>query len=177
MHIDEKQFQKFQNEEMTSEELLSFLEHLDNCEFCMEQMLHQSETSVTPAPAYLKEQILHKAASPEVQAAKTTVKASRKMQMFYFSLRTAVGVLTALFLLFSIGTANFSPVPSGLPDRVQQSEQLHKTRQQEISRYRKREENHLYDFTQNIGKGITERTGSVTDYLNTFSKKLLNGGN
>ena len=36
MHLDEKKLKKFQNNEMDTNDMLAFLEHLDTCDFCLE---------------------------------------------------------------------------------------------------------------------------------------------
>lgn len=168
MHIDDKELNNFHNETMDSETLRAFLEHLENCDFCLDQMIHQEEEKCIAAPSYLKEQILNKASSPEVQVAKAASETSRKMQMLYYSLQTAAGVLAALFLLFSIGSIEL-PIPSSHSEYNAQAENTQETTS-------KQRGNRLYDFTKDIGQTITDNTGFVTDYLNEFSNKLLNGG-
>lgn len=160
MHIDDKKLNTFQDGTLDSQNMIAFLEHLDHCDFCLNQMIQQEEVPRITAPSYLKEQILSKASSPEVQVVKAASETSRKMQLLYFSLHTAIGVLAALFLLFCIGTTDFSLIKH---DHIIQTE-----RNQEITK--KWQGNQLYDFTQGIGQGITNNTSSVTHYLNNIFK-------
>ena len=67
MHIPQDKLQKFQDGAMNTVELIHFLEHIELCDFCLEQLLQDEETSSEHAPAYLQDIILKKAASPVVQ--------------------------------------------------------------------------------------------------------------
>ena len=59
MHLDEKALEKFQNEEMNARKMTAFLEHIDNCDFCLEKMLEKEDAAPTiSAPLYLKGEIL-----------------------------------------------------------------------------------------------------------------------
>ena len=81
--------------------MIAFLEHLDQCDFCLDQMIEEEiRNTDQPAPDYLAEQILNRAAAPDVQAAKAVRTTSRKMQLFYYGLRTATGMIAALFSSF-----------------------------------------------------------------------------
>ena len=83
MHLDEKKLKKFQNNEMDTNDMLAFLEHLDTCDFCLEQMLDMEDAHpAVSTPIYLKEEILSRAASPEIQAQKALRSTSHKMQLF-----------------------------------------------------------------------------------------------
>lgn len=164
MHISEKEKKNFQAGYMTTEETIAFLEHLDNCDFCLEQLVQEEEQHFTVTPAYLKEQILQTALSPEVQVTKAVRTTSHRMQTFYYSLRTALGVAAALFLLFSIDQVEFSPHPRSLDIKTE-------------APVTQRSGNRLYDLSQKVGQRLTGSTTAVTDYLNDFSSKLFNGGN
>ena len=68
MHIPQDELQKFQNGTMDTEEMIHFLEHMEHCDFCLDQLLQDEETDSAPAPSYLQEEIMKKASSPEVTA-------------------------------------------------------------------------------------------------------------
>ena len=104
MHVREKSLNKITDSDTVStEEMIAYLEHLDQCDFCLDQMIEEEiRNTDQPAPDYLAEQILNRAAAPDVQAAKAVRTTSRKMQLFYYGLRTATGMIAALFLLFVI---------------------------------------------------------------------------
>ena len=60
MHIPQDELQKFQDGTMNTDEMIHFLEHIDQCDFCLEQLLQDEETSSEHAPAYLQDKILHR---------------------------------------------------------------------------------------------------------------------
>ena len=102
MHINKKDLIEFDNGNMNTQEVIEFLSHLDHCDFCLDQMMEQEDSSTDTAPAYLMEQILDKADSGEVQLARAANQASRKIRLLHYSLQTAAGVMVALLLLFRI---------------------------------------------------------------------------
>ena len=52
MHINNNDLEKFQNDVMNTDEMISFLEHLDQCDYCLEQLIEHSEQDTqTVAPA------------------------------------------------------------------------------------------------------------------------------
>ena len=91
MHINKKDLIEFDNGNMNTQEVIEFLSHLDHCDFCLDQMMEQEDSSTDTAPPYLMEQILNKADSGEVQLARAANKASRKIQLLHYSLQTAAG--------------------------------------------------------------------------------------
>ena len=66
MHINKKGLIEFDNGNMNTQEVIEFLSHLDHCDFCLDQMMEQEDSSTDTAPSYLMEQILDKADSGEV---------------------------------------------------------------------------------------------------------------
>ena len=94
MHINKKDLIEFDNGNMNTQEVIEFLSHLDHCDFCLDQMMEQEDSSTDTAPAYLMEQILDKADSGEVQLARAANQASRKIRLLHYSLQTAAGVQT-----------------------------------------------------------------------------------
>ena len=95
MHINKKDLIEFDNGNMNTQEVIEFLSHLDHCDFCLDQMMEQEDSSTDTAPSYLMEQILDKADSGEVQLARAANKASRKIRLLHYSLQTAGAVRTA----------------------------------------------------------------------------------
>ena len=163
MHIDKKDLIKFDNGNMNTQEIIEFLSHLDHCDFCLDQMMEQEDSSTDTAPSYLMEQILAKADSGEVQLARAANKASRKMQLLHYSLQTVAGVIVALLLLFSIPNLNFTS--------------LHQYTSSQIDKTLPEHENgRLYQFTRELGQNIGDGTSSFITYISDFSSKLMNGG-
>ena len=97
MHIPQDELQKFQDGTMNTGEMIYFLEHIDQCDFCLEQLLQDEETSSEHAPAYLQDKILKKAASPEVQTSRKIHETAYWMKLLCTGLRTAVGMGVALY--------------------------------------------------------------------------------
>ena len=86
MHIDNNDLKKFQSDTMNTEDMIAFLEHIDQCDYCLEQLMeNEAHNTQSIAPAYMKETIMQRALAPDVQA-------------------------LALIMLFSLGQAElFSP--------------------------------------------------------------------
>lgn len=169
MHIEEDSIKNFSgHDSMDTEEMIAFLEHLDQCDFCLSKMLEEeSLNSEISAPDYLTEQILQRAAAPDVQASRAIRSTSRKMQLFYYGLRTAAGVIAALFLLFTVQQVDFSALPV-----FSQSQPLEYT----IKTEQKRSSKSFRDLTENISWGFSRGSDAVMDYIGSFSNKILNGG-
>lgn len=161
MHITEKNKEAFKNSNMKTDDTIVFLEHLNNCDFCLQKLIeNEEEYSAVSAPSYLKDQILKAASSPEVQAAKAVKNTSYHIQRILFSLRTTAGVIMALILLFSIGQTDFSTFyPSDLPKA--------KYRQTESDN---RNPNYLNDFSQQFSRGLSAGTDKFIKSLNGFFK-------
>ena len=164
MHIDDNTLEKFQNNQMDTNDMIAFLEHLDKCDYCMEQMLDRETTDSPIAPPdYLKDQILARSSSLDVKAEKSVSETAHRMRLFYEGLHTAVGVLAALFLLFCIGQtdfASFGARQSSVPVQVQPLE---------LS-------GHLREFSRNINEGLSNSSAAIRNYLNDISNKIAIGG-
>lgn len=166
MHIHKEELDSFENNSLNTQDMIAFLEHLDTCDFCLEQLIQEESVNCIQAPVYLKKQIMKKAASPEIQASRAAAAASCRMRLFYHGLQTAFGIMAALFLLLCSGNIDLSirhqnpPVP------------IECVREPETPEHR----NQLYDFTRSIGIEISKSTDTFTKYLNEISNKILNGG-
>lgn len=168
MHLDPKDIKCFDSNTMETKEIIAFLEHLDSCDFCLEQIT--SDKILTPdiqAPACLKEQILSRAVQTDVQTAKAVKETSRKMQLFYYSLRTAAGVVAALFLLFTMGSIDLSSLLT--KDPIQIETMVSKPPQ-------KSRPNYLNKFSSHLGRELNKSTSAVSSGLNQITN-FINGGN
>ncbi len=160
MHITEKDKEAFKNSTMTTNQVIAFLEHLDHCSFCLQELAENEEKhSSVSAPAYLKHQILNAASSPEIQASKAVRNTSYRMQRILYSLRTTAGLIMALFLLFSIGQVDFSTLSPALPKS--QSKQTAVNRPSP---------NYLDDFSQQFNRSLSAGTNNFIKSLNEFFK-------
>ena len=153
---------------VSTEEMIAFLEHLDQCDFCLDQMIEEEiRNTDQPAPDYLAEQILNRAAAPDVQAAKAVRTTSRKMQLFYYGLRTATGMIAALFLLFVIQQADLSTFSGvSIPESGKSAIRT------EVSAHPET----LSRLSQNISAELSRSSDKLTGYIRNFSNKILNGG-
>ena len=48
MHLSRDSLDSFQNQTMDTDQMIQFLEHIDQCDFCLEQFMEQ-ETVPTPS--------------------------------------------------------------------------------------------------------------------------------
>lgn len=168
MHIQEKELNEFQNGTMNTEEMIAFLEHLDKCDFCLEQMVHMEEQQKDIlAPDYLKNQILTQAASPKIKAEKTVSYTSHKMHMLYYGLHTAAGVIAALVILFCIGRIDFSEIQTSLVPLTEYEAAIPESFERN---------NYLTTLSNNLGTEISSKSNKLADYLNDFTNKIVNGG-
>mgnify|MGYP000326243848 CR=1 FL=1 len=100
MHIPQDELQKFQDGTMNTDEMIHFLEHMEQCDFCLDELLQNEDAASEYAPSYLQDEILKKAASPEVQASRKIHETAYWMKLLCAGLRTAVGMGVALIMLF-----------------------------------------------------------------------------
>ena len=171
MHISEKAIEQFEQTapadagEMDTAEMIAFLEHLDQCDYCLEAVMQEEERNTQfRAPDYLAEQILARASAPDVQAAKVVRATSRKMQLFYYGLRTAAGVVAALFLLFGVQKIDFSAL-SGYS--------MQKAQEYSVEKRLEQDENVLSRLTSGISSGLSQGSARLSDYLSGFPNRLL----
>ena len=81
MHISQDEKEAFRTDNMPLQNTISFLEHLEQCPYCMEQFLQNQAAEETPAPAYLRQQILEKSVSPGIRMKRTAYHVSQRMQI------------------------------------------------------------------------------------------------
>lgn len=168
MHVSPEEIQRFQEQSMNTEDMISFLEHIDNCNYCLEQMLDFEEDFHIPeAPAYLKEQILSHAATPRIQAEKARHTFSYRLQLFYCGVKTTAGVLMALLLLFSVSNMDFAGLASNFTIQKEHTYTQYLSGQHP---------DYLYQFSQRINQELTDNSEALASYLDDFSSKLFNGG-
>lgn len=91
-HIDKERLQ----DNLTGEELA----HLADCPFCREALLyHVEQHQLIQAPKHLKASVLTRSRQPDIRFIAGTNQVSRRLQLFYFSLKVSAAVLCALTLL------------------------------------------------------------------------------
>lgn len=163
MHIPPDEFQKFQNGTMNTDEMIHFLEHMDQCDFCLEELLQNEETASEQAPAYLQDEILKKAASPEIQASRKIHETAYWMKLLCAGLRTAVGMGVALIMLFSVSQTDFTAL------RPSQQTQTKISSSFNIG-------SGLNWISEQVGSHLYEHSQKVSDNLNDLTNKIINGG-
>lgn len=170
MHINNSNLTDFQTNRMDTDSMISFLEHLDQCDYCLEQMLEDQDSREQQAPdshfsmaapAYMKESILNRTNSIQVHAEKKAVEATHRMQLFYEGIRTVVGVALALIMLFSLGQISpFTSVPGQPASPISTSSTKQEARDS------------LHDFSSGITDGLSESSEKLLQYMNSFSSAV-----
>lgn len=134
--------------------------HLSSCQFCREQIALQAEhQELLAAPARMKSEILSNLNRPEVQIIAKSNRISKKLELFYFSLRVGTAVLCSLVLL------SFAPA---LPGAAKCSVKLRREdiKQEEAGHFQRPE-----TLPQkNAGGAVWEASSYVTEQIN----RLLN---
>ena len=163
MHIPQDKLQKFQDGAMNTDEMIHFLEHIDQCDFCLEQLLQDEETSSEHAPAYLQDEILKKAASPEIQASRKIHETAYWMKLLCTGLRTAVGMGVALIMLFSVSQTDFTALHTSSETKAKISSSL------DIGF-------NLSQLSRKVGSQLSENSQNISDNLSDLTNKIINGG-
>ena len=93
------------------------------------ELIRQVETEgLIQAPVHMKQEILERSGKIEYQMAVQTRKASRNMQLFFYSLKVGTAVVAALFMLFMI--------PRELPQVESSMKELPRREREESISYR-----------------------------------------
>ena len=163
MHIPQDELQKFQNGTMDTEEMIPFLEHMEHCDFCLDQLLQDEETDSAPAPSYLQEEIMKKASSPEVTASRKIHETAYWFRLLCAGLRTAVGLGVALGMLFSVSQSDFTTLHPSQETRTKISSSFN------IG-------SGLNWISEQVGSHLCEHSQKVSDNLNDLTNKIINGG-
>ena len=163
MHISQNELQKFQDGTMNTDEMIHFLEHMEQCDFCLEQLIQDEETSSEHAPAYLQDEILKKAASPEVQTSRKIHETAYWMKLLCAGLRTAVGMGVALIMLFSVSQTEFTVLHPSPETNVKISSSL------DIG-------SGLNQLSREVGSQLSEHSQKISNNLNELTNKIINGG-
>lgn len=110
-HVTEEQFCDWLAGEMPAQEEEWFLGHIGSCTFCAQQFagwMEPPEAFAGPEeafagppepPAYLKEEIRKRTQQMDVQMAANVKERSRQMQLFLYSLKVGLAVMSSIFLL------------------------------------------------------------------------------
>ena len=163
MHIPSDELQKFRDGAMNSDEMIHFLEHMEQCDFCLEQLIQDEETSSEHAPAYLQDEILKKAASPEIQTSRKIHETAYWMKLLCTGLRTAVGMGVALIMLFSVSQTDFTTLHTSPGTKAKISSSF------DIGF-------NLSQLSRKVGSQLSENSQNISDNLSDLTNKIINGG-
>ena len=147
----------------TADEMIRFLEHMDQCDFCLDELLQNEDAASEYAPSYLKDEILKKAASPEVQASRKIHETAYWMKLLCAGLRTAVGMGVALIMLFSVSQTDFTALHPSPETKVKISSSL------DIG-------SGLNQLSREVGSQLSEHSQKISNNLNDLTNKIINGG-
>lgn len=146
MHIPQDELQKFQDGTMNTDEMIHFLEHMEQCDFCLDELLQNED-----------------AASPEVQASRKIHETAYWMKLLCAGLRTAVGMGVALIMLFSVSQTDFTALHPSPETKVKISSSL------DIG-------SGLNQLSMQVGSQLSEHSQKISNNLNDLTNKIINGG-
>ncbi len=99
-HISEKELTTFRSGQMTGQETEAFLSHISSCDFCSGLFADSMENDLVSAPQNLKLNLMNAVRRPEMRMKRKAREASRRMQLFLYSLKVGTAMAGALLVLF-----------------------------------------------------------------------------
>ena len=99
-HLTEEQLYILKTGDLAAPECRSMMEHIASCSFCAERFADIIEEDPAAPPAYLKEEILDKTNSLEMQTGKTVYQLSKRTRLLLYSLKVGFALTASLCLLF-----------------------------------------------------------------------------
>lgn len=99
-HLTREELEELMAADLSGEGCRSMMEHIASCSFCAERFAGLLENETVPPPAYLKDEILERTRSLEVQTAKTVYTLSKKTRFYLYSLKVGFALAASLYLLF-----------------------------------------------------------------------------
>lgn len=164
-HIMKEQFCDWLAGEMPPDSEAEFLEHIGNCTFCAHQfagwMEMTPELTVNP-PRYLKEEIMQQTQQMGVQMSVHVREKSRQMQLFMYSLKVGLAVMTSIFLLML--TANVQELQPGT---------VHEWRTEQMQQ---RQEAGSREGRMSITDTLNQKSGEISGFLCDISNGLFRMG-
>ncbi len=118
-HMTRDWLEAFENGTLERTELEKLLEHVGRCDHCAEAFADFLEEDLLSPPAYLREEILEKSRSPELQVVGKLRQTSRRMRLFLYSLKVGMAVATSVFLVFC--TSRIQPLAMKISEQEMQS--------------------------------------------------------
>lgn len=188
-HITEEQFCDWMAGEMSLHEEEGFLGHIGSCTFCAQQFAEYMEAPkeflagakelswdlagskephrdlagpeklLLEPPGYLKDEILQRTQQVGVQVTVHVKEKSRQMQLFMYSLKVGLAVMTSILLLMV--TANIQDL---------QSESV---RSWKAEQAQQRQEKESREERMSITDTLNQKSGEVSSFLNDMSSGLF----
>lgn len=160
-HITKEAFCDWLAGELPLDKETEFLGHIGSCTFCAGQFAGWMESPQKP-PAYLKEEILQRTQQMDVQVSVHVREKSRQMQLFMYSLKVGLAVMTSIFLLMV--TANI------------QALQPEKTNNWKEERRQQRQEREVDEDEADITGILNQKSGEISSFLYEVSNGLFRMG-
>ncbi len=181
-HITKEQFCDWLAGEMPSDKEAEFLEHVGNCTFCAHQFadwmeappdlpvsqtktvqeISMNQTGLLNPPRYLKEEIMQRRQRAGVQMSVQVREKSRQMQLFMYSLKVGMAVMTSIFLLLlTADVQNLQPqtVREWRTEQMQQKQEAD-SREERVS----------------IADTLNQKSGEISGFLCDISNGLFRMG-
>ncbi len=154
LHIDKEMFCDWLAGRMNPQRESEFLGHIGKCTFCAQQFADWMELPHEP-PRYLKEEITQRAHQVDVQVSVQVKEKSRQIQLFMYSLKVGLAVVTSIFLLML--TANFQDLDAGAVREWRLVRMQEQSAEEQIS----------------ITDTLSRKSGEVSSFLNEISNGLF----
>lgn len=119
-HIYMEEMKSFLHNNMKDDEKEKFLEHICSCDYCSELFAENMYFDVVKAPMNMKDNIMKAVRQPDILLPLKLQEISKRMQLFYYSLKVGAAMIGALILLLlTIGlTSNHTAHSPDLPDKT-----------------------------------------------------------
>lgn len=164
-HITEQDILAFQNQTFRPEEQMDFLSHISSCTHCSDQFASHMNHHLMEAPRRMKETLLAKSQSPEVQlmvkSKEVSKEVSKKIELFWYSLKVGAATLGALLLLVTtIQLGNHDKTTWEYPTKQE---------------YETNDQNDLDDIS--ITSKLRDNADKLSTRMQNFTNNILKGGN
>lgn len=106
-HMNKEDFLRFQQNLMNQTEKEAFLNHIGGCDYCADYFATLLSDDIILAPRNMKANILMATKRPDVVLAKKMKETSKRLQLFWYSLKVGTAMACALLLLgFTLQVSN-----------------------------------------------------------------------
>ncbi|HBI73852.1 MAG TPA: hypothetical protein DEG06_05040 [Lachnospiraceae bacterium] len=107
-HISQADLSFFLQDKMSSEEKVTFLEHICSCDYCSDLLAQSIEAELITAPVDMKANIISTISRPDQLVAKKVKEVSKRMQFLLYSLKVSAAAIGALIVLLAMNV-NYTP--------------------------------------------------------------------